>query len=182
MTENERSAASNRAVTISDPYPTHPLPHHSGSPGGYGAVLDAGQTIDPFVCPRGHHSITVSRRRFCCYTCRKQGQDTCSWSKSELVDLRDEEPPLAHEDDPGVHVDPFDPPAIDEIGDRLYYTSGKSSTKRRLHVTEDCPRAQQANKLTDCPLINPPGRLELCATCAPGVSVERLQLLEEMNS
>jgi len=58
-------------------------------------TVSVGQPIDPFVCPRGHHSIELSAQRFRCETCRNQGRETRTWDKSELVDLREEEPPLA---------------------------------------------------------------------------------------
>lgn len=53
-----------------------------------------GNRIDPLVCPRGHHAVAVSSNRINCRTCRNQGRDPDSWKRSELVDLRHEEPPL----------------------------------------------------------------------------------------
>lgn len=50
--------------------------------------------IDPFVCPRGHHGIVVYTNRFKCKTCRRQGRETYSWDKTEMVDLREENPPM----------------------------------------------------------------------------------------
>ncbi len=50
--------------------------------------------IDPLVCPRGHHSIDLNATRFSCRTCRNQGRGQTSWDRSELVNLREQEPPL----------------------------------------------------------------------------------------
>lgn len=55
--------------------------------------------IDPLVCPRGHHSVSISAERIHCDVCHNNGHETRSWDKSELVDLREEEPPLAGESD-----------------------------------------------------------------------------------
>jgi len=49
--------------------------------------------IDPLVCPRGHHSIEISARSFRCKTCARNNRETVKWDKSELVDLREREPP-----------------------------------------------------------------------------------------
>ncbi|GAA1280193.1 hypothetical protein GCM10009725_30070 [Aeromicrobium tamlense] len=56
--------------------------------------LSPGSPIDPYVCPRGHHSVSLNATRFTCTTCCNQGRETTSWDRSELVDLRDQEPPL----------------------------------------------------------------------------------------
>ena len=56
-----------------------------------------GNPIDPYVCPRGHHSVRVNATRINCLTCRNQGHKPTSWDRSELIDLRDEEPPLQDE-------------------------------------------------------------------------------------
>ncbi len=53
--------------------------------------------IDPLVCPRGHHAVRIHARRFDCETCRRQGRETTAWDRSELVNLREEEPPLRDE-------------------------------------------------------------------------------------
>jgi len=53
--------------------------------------------VDPLVCPRGHHSVSLRTNWFTCRTCENQGREECSWDRSELVDLRDEEPPLRNE-------------------------------------------------------------------------------------
>jgi len=63
-----------------------------------GGFSDPGGRIDPLVCPRGHHAISISANRFSCNTCRQNGFDVTAWDQSDLVDLRDEEPPLAEED------------------------------------------------------------------------------------
>ena len=66
---------------------------------GEGIETDGGQPIegnriDPLVCPRGHHAVAVSSNRINCRTCRNQGRDPSAWDRSELVDLRREDPPL----------------------------------------------------------------------------------------
>ena len=60
-----------------------------------GGQVTEGNRIDPLVCPRGHHAVAVSSNRINCRTCRNQGREITSWNRSELVDLRREEPPLA---------------------------------------------------------------------------------------
>jgi len=55
-----------------------------GGPGG---------AIDPLVCPRGHHSVAISSQSFRCKTCERNDREPCRWDKSELVDLREEQPP-----------------------------------------------------------------------------------------
>ena len=57
--------------------------------------LDTGSGIDPFVCPRGHHSITLNATRFSCQSCFQQGHEPSNWDTSALVDLREEDPPEA---------------------------------------------------------------------------------------
>jgi hypothetical protein len=59
-----------------------------------GGPLTGGNSIDPFVCPRGHHAVSLGASRFGCETCRANGLDPCRWDRSELVDLRREDPPL----------------------------------------------------------------------------------------
>ena len=59
-----------------------------------GGQVTEGNRIDPLVCPRGHHAVAVSSNRINCRTCRNQGREITSWNRSELVDLRREEPPL----------------------------------------------------------------------------------------
>jgi len=65
-----------------------------------GGRVPEGQPIDPLVCPRGHHAIDVDATRFGCETCRDNDLEPSRWDKSELVDLRTEEPPLADDGDP----------------------------------------------------------------------------------
>jgi hypothetical protein len=60
-----------------------------------GGRIPEGQPIDPLVCPRGHHSVEVGASRFGCETCRSNDLEPARWDRSELVDLRTEEPPLA---------------------------------------------------------------------------------------
>lgn len=48
------------------------------------------------ACPRGHRSITLHRDRFRCGGCYYHGLDD-DYDKSELVDLRREDPPLAND-------------------------------------------------------------------------------------
>jgi hypothetical protein len=60
-----------------------------------GGRIPEGQPIDPLVCPRGHHAVDVDATRFGCETCRANDLEPARWDKSELVDLRSEEPPLA---------------------------------------------------------------------------------------
>jgi DNA-binding PadR family transcriptional regulator len=57
------------------------------------------------VCPRGHHAISIGATRFNCATCRRQGRETRSWDRSEVVDLRTEEPPLADNEDTRLVTD-----------------------------------------------------------------------------
>lgn len=64
-------------------------------------------TIDPLVCPRGHHSIYVNAQRFNCQTCRNQGHETTSWDRSELVDLRYDDPQLVDDLDPDPDLEAF---------------------------------------------------------------------------
>ncbi|SNZ06090.1 hypothetical protein SAMN06269185_1043 [Natronoarchaeum philippinense] len=56
--------------------------------------VSAEHTIDPLVCPRGHHAIRISRNTVSCVTCRDQRREQSSWDRSEVVDLRNEDPPL----------------------------------------------------------------------------------------
>lgn len=58
-------------------------------------AVSRGQPVDPYVCPRGHHSITIHARRFSCETCRNQGRATTVWDKADLVDLREDPHPRA---------------------------------------------------------------------------------------
>lgn len=51
--------------------------------------------VDPLVCPRGHHSVQIGANRFRCVTCYNQDRDDYWFDKSELVDLRYDDPPLA---------------------------------------------------------------------------------------
>lgn len=69
---------------------------------GAAGVLVTDGGIDPLVCPRGHHSVKVHSNRFACQTCRNQDRDTHTWDKSELVDLRERDPPLEETDDDRV--------------------------------------------------------------------------------
>ena len=62
-------------------------------------LMPSSVQVDPLVCPRGHHAITLSANRFKCDTCWHQDRDTTSWDRSELVDLREEEPPLRDDSD-----------------------------------------------------------------------------------
>lgn len=64
-----------------------------------GGRLPEGQPIDPLVCPRGHHAVDVDATRFGCETCRANDLEPARWDKSELVDLRTEEPPLVDDGD-----------------------------------------------------------------------------------
>ena len=67
------------------------------------ATIPEAKPIDPFVCPRGHHAVKLNATRFSCKTCRRQQRETVTWDKTELVDLREEDPPLAADDeDEGV--------------------------------------------------------------------------------
>ena len=58
--------------------------------------IETGSAIDPLVCPRGHHSIGLAATRFHCQTCHKNGYEP-NYDKSEMVDLRVEDPPLVEE-------------------------------------------------------------------------------------
>lgn len=69
-----------------------------------GLSVDDGAPIDPLVCPRGHHSVKVSSNTFRCQTCYNQGHEQVSWPRSDLVDLRDGDPPLA-DDEPELVTD-----------------------------------------------------------------------------
>lgn len=46
------------------------------------------------ACPRGHRSIELSVTRFRCHACYQAGRRS-NFDRSELVDLRREDPPLA---------------------------------------------------------------------------------------
>ena len=63
------------------------------------------QGIDPFVCPRGHHSLEIFAHRFRCKSCARAGATPASWPKDDLVDLRDEQPPLADIEDDRSELD-----------------------------------------------------------------------------
>ena len=63
-----------------------------------------GQAIDPLVCPRGHHSIDMYTNRFHCQACARAGL-TDSWPKDDLVDLREQQPPLADSPDDRSELD-----------------------------------------------------------------------------
>ncbi len=67
-------------------------------------VADGGlapeRSLDPFVCPRGHHSLTVNATRFSCQTCFQQDQEPSNWDKAALVDLREQAPPEDDRDHP----------------------------------------------------------------------------------
>lgn len=46
--------------------------------------------VDPYVCPRGHHSVEIGVTRIRCDACRKAGR-TWKWDRDQLVDLREED-------------------------------------------------------------------------------------------
>ena len=62
--------------------------------------MPEGIVIDPLVCPRGHHAVSIHATRFNCETCRRQGRETTSWDRSELIDLRKQDPPLQRDREP----------------------------------------------------------------------------------
>jgi len=65
------------------------------------ADIPPGAPVDPFVCPRGHHAVRLCATRVQCRTCENQGRDRYRWPRSDLVDLRVEDPPLQADADGG---------------------------------------------------------------------------------
>ena len=133
--------------------------------------VSQGKPITPYVCPRGHHSVEIGKGRFSCRSCLRQGFETRSWPRSELVDLRDEEPPLVgdvpDDDAGGRRPTPRDASTIDV----LYYTAGRAGCERRYHVSEDCSHMLLGKRVLTASAGNL-GRGEVCERCGGELTIE----------
>jgi hypothetical protein len=101
-----------------------------------GGRIPEGQPIGPLVCPRGHHSVKVGASRFGCETCRSNDLEPARWDRSELVDLRSEEPPLADDGDERGRLvtDGGREPVASTGGGRHAPAMGGSTTPERTYA------------------------------------------------